>query len=127
MINRYSDHAANERTFLAWVRTAITVMAFGFLVEKFDIFLEVASKTLVGSGDIVTGHRVGDIAGLLLILLGGVVMTLALVRFRRTEKAIDDQELRTSGTSIDVALVILLALLGAALFFYLLYTVVRQM
>ena len=108
-------------------RTAITVMAFGFLVEKFDIFLEVASKTLVGSGDIVTGHRVGDIAGLLLILLGGVVMTLALVRFRRTEKAIDDQELRTSGTSIDVALVILLALLGAALFFYPLYTVVRQM
>ena len=30
MIKRYSDHAANERTFLAWVRTAIAVMAFGF-------------------------------------------------------------------------------------------------
>jgi putative membrane protein len=28
MIKRYSDHAANERTFLAWVRTAIAVMAF---------------------------------------------------------------------------------------------------
>jgi putative membrane protein len=27
MIKRYSDHAANERTFLAWVRTAIAVMA----------------------------------------------------------------------------------------------------
>ena len=35
MIEKFSDHAANERTFLAWVRTAITVMAFGFLVEKF--------------------------------------------------------------------------------------------
>jgi uncharacterized membrane protein YidH (DUF202 family) len=32
MIERYSDHAANERTFLAWVRTAIAIMAFGFLV-----------------------------------------------------------------------------------------------
>ena len=31
MIERYSDHAANERTFLAWVRTAIAIMAFGFL------------------------------------------------------------------------------------------------
>ena len=37
MIRRYSDHAANERTFLAWVRTAIAIMAFGFLVEKFDL------------------------------------------------------------------------------------------
>jgi putative membrane protein len=32
-MERYSDHAANERTFLAWIRTAIAVMAFGFLVE----------------------------------------------------------------------------------------------
>ena len=38
MIERYSDHAANERTFLAWIRTAIAVMAFGFLVERFDLF-----------------------------------------------------------------------------------------
>ena len=38
MIKRYSDHAANERTFLAWVRTAIAVMAFGFVIERFDLF-----------------------------------------------------------------------------------------
>jgi putative membrane protein len=38
MIERYTDHAANERTFLAWVRTSIAIMAFGFLVEKFDLF-----------------------------------------------------------------------------------------
>src|ERR1039458_4508046 len=48
MIERYSDHSANERTFLAWVRTAIAVMAFGFIVEKFDLFLEMASPALVG-------------------------------------------------------------------------------
>ena len=43
MINRYTDYAANEQTYLAWVRTAITVMAFGSQVEKFDLFLEVAA------------------------------------------------------------------------------------
>ncbi len=43
MIKRYSDHAANERTFLAWVRTAIAVMAFGFVIEKFDLFLKYAA------------------------------------------------------------------------------------
>ena len=42
MIKRYSDHAANERTFLAWVRTAIAVMAFGFLIERFDLFMKFA-------------------------------------------------------------------------------------
>ena len=46
MIERYSDHAANERTFLAWVRTAIAIMAFGFLVQKFDLFLRIAASSL---------------------------------------------------------------------------------
>ena len=44
MIKRHSDHAANERTFLAWVRTAIAVMAFGFVIEKFDLFLQPAYR-----------------------------------------------------------------------------------
>jgi putative membrane protein len=35
MISGYMDHAVNERTFLAWVRTGITVIAFGFVIEKF--------------------------------------------------------------------------------------------
>ena len=46
MIKNFGDHAANERTFLAWVRTAIAVMAFGYLVEKFDLFLELAAPNL---------------------------------------------------------------------------------
>ena len=33
-------HMANERTFLAWIRTAIGIMAFGFVVEKFSLFLK---------------------------------------------------------------------------------------
>jgi len=35
MIERYSDHAANERTFLAWVRTGIATIAFGCLFRLF--------------------------------------------------------------------------------------------
>jgi putative membrane protein len=38
MIRGYTDHAANERTFLAWVRTGIAVIAFGFVIEKFNPF-----------------------------------------------------------------------------------------
>jgi putative membrane protein len=38
-MSNFSDHAANERTFLAWLRTGIAIIAFGFVVEKFNIFL----------------------------------------------------------------------------------------
>ena len=53
MIRNFSDHSANERTFLAWVRTAIAVMAFGFLVEKFDLFLELATRCIAGRHSVV--------------------------------------------------------------------------
>ncbi len=33
------SHMANERTFLAWARTSISMLAFGFVIERFDIFL----------------------------------------------------------------------------------------
>jgi inner membrane protein YidH len=122
MIERYSDHAANERTFLAWVRTAIAVMAFGFLVEKFDLFLEIAAK----SADVrapAGGQLLANIAGLALIALGGATMVLAIVRFRRTSLAIDSDERRPgTGEQMDIALGALLAVLGAALFVYLCYT-----
>ena len=64
MIERYSDHAANERTFLAWIRTAIAVMAFGFLVERFDLFLQIAGQTLARHALSPGGQLAGNIAGL---------------------------------------------------------------
>jgi putative membrane protein len=70
MIERYSDHAANERTFLAWVRTAIAIMAFGFLVQKFDLFLRIAGSSLDARPLTAGSQIVGDVAGLLLIALG---------------------------------------------------------
>lgn len=128
MIQRYTDHAANERTFLAWVRTAIAIMAFGFLVEKFDLFLAIADKSLAGRTSSATGQIIGDVAGLLLILLGGAVMVLAAIRFRATARDIDRSEtLPGTGTRLDLVLAGLLTLLGGALFVYLFYTVVERL
>jgi len=128
VINRYSDHAANERTFLAWVRTAIAVMAFGFLVEKFDLFLEVAAQSLSGRQPSVTSQLVGDVAGLLLILLGGAMMVIATLRFRQITRDIDAEQVQAlRGTGLDITLVLLILGLGGTLFAYLLFTVVRRM
>jgi putative membrane protein len=128
MIERYTDHAANERTFLAWVRTSIAIMAFGFLVEKFDLFLEFASKSLAARMPSVGGQLVGNIAGLLLIALGAAIMVLAIIRFRHTALDIDSAETRPgSGDRMDVILAVLLVILGAALFVYLSYTLISRM
>ncbi len=127
MINRYTDHAANERTYLAWVRTAIAVMAFGFLVEKFDLFLAIASHTMGGPPPSELNQAVGDGAGLLLILLGGAMMVVATIRFRRVGRDIDAADARPArGARMDVALVGLLVALGSTLFAYLAYTVARR-
>ena len=125
MIERYGDHAADERTFLAWVRTAIAIMAFGFLVQKFDLFLKIASASLTARSLPERSHVVGDIAGLLLIVLGGAMMVFAAIRFRKTALDIDARDMRPGpGTLLDITLATLLFLLGAILFVYLSYTVI---
>src|SRR6202048_2743636 len=103
MIRNFSDHSANERTFLAWVRTAIAVMAFGFLVEKFDLFLELAAPSLAGRTLSLPGQKFGNIAGLALIVLGTAMVVVAAIRFLMTAKAIDGEEQRPSpGSRIDL-------------------------
>ena len=128
MIQRYTDHAANERTFLAWVRTAIAVMAFGFLVERFDLFLQIAGQTMARRALSPTGQLVGNISGLILIGLGAGMMVLAIVRFRRTTIEIDNEQTLTGpGQRADVLLAGLLTVLGCALFVYLTYTVISSL
>ena len=120
MIKNYSDHAANERTFLAWVRTAIAVMAFGFLVEKFDLFLKLAGASLAVHMPRLPSRHFGGFAGLALIVVGTAMVAIAAARFLKTAKQIDspDQHL-TMGSRLDVALAALLFLLGCSLFVYL--------
>jgi len=119
MIKRYSDHAANERTFLAWVRTAIAVMAFGFLIERFDLFLAFAASEATSRYLVLHGQTFANAAGLATIFLGVAMIVIAAVRFFRVAKDIESQEVVPStGSRIDLALAVLLALLGISLFLY---------
>ncbi|MGH7042755.1 MAG: YidH family protein [Acetobacteraceae bacterium] len=124
MIRNFSDHAANERTFLAWVRTAIAAMAFGFLVAKFDLFLKIAAQSLAGGGRVtaVPGSGFGGVAGIVLIVAGTLMVAVAAARFVRTGRAIDSTELRADGARVDLALAGLLVVLGIALVLYLAHT-----
>jgi len=120
MIKRYSDHAANERTFLAWVRTAIAVMAFGFVIERFDLVLELAAPQLALKQVAPHGQMFANVAGLAFIAIGVVMIALAGIRFVKTAKGIEsDDAVPSPGDRMDLALAVLLGLLGVALFLYL--------
>ncbi len=119
-IRNFSDHAANERTFLAWVRTAIAVTAFGFLVERFDLVLAVMAPDSAAGKYMIHRSAFGRDAGLVLIAAGVAIIVLSGLRFLRTAKEIDDPDERPgTGSRLDIALATLLTLLGVALFLYL--------
>jgi putative membrane protein len=124
MIRSFSDHAANERTFLAWVRTAIAVIAFGFLVAKFDLFLQIAARSLAGEREAVRipGAGFGGAVGVVLIIAGTLMVALAAVRFVRTERAIDSPAPDIDRARADLALAGLMVALGIALLLYLVHT-----
>ena len=119
MINRYGDHAANERTFLAWVRTAIAVMAFGFVIERFDLFLQaIASQRQLQINR--PGSTFANAAGIAFIAIGVAMIVISGFRFARTARDIEsDNNVPSTGERLDLALAALIGLLGAALFLYL--------
>ena len=118
MIPRFTDHAANERTYLAWVRTAITVMAFGFLLERFDIFIAYANRA--SGGPLPHLHvRASEWLGLLLLLFGAAIVLLGSMRYQKNRKAIDDNaNLPHGGTRLEQVLSWLLIAMAIFLVIY---------
>ena len=81
-------HQANERTMLAWIRTGIALMAFGFAIARFGVFLrQVAS---VGQVPVHLQHGVGSSwVGAVLVALGMVANLLATFRYAQIRRAIE--------------------------------------
>jgi putative membrane protein len=108
MIQSFSDHAANERTYLAWVRTGIAVIAFGFVIEKFNLFVLALART-AGLGQSLRIERLagslGRYEGLAFIGSGIALIVLATARFARTTALIDDARTH-SAKSIRTELIV---------------------
>lgn len=121
---------ANERTFLAWIRTSIAIMAFGFVVEKFSLFVRQLSYYLGKSG---TLSPAGEIAGTLqtkgysaafgvmLVAFGTLTAVLAFIRYKKVEKQIDDDSYQPSRI-LDLMLALSLVMIGLFLVIYLIHS-----
>ncbi len=84
-----SDHLANERTFLAWVRTSVGIMAFGFVVVKFSLFVKQVSLIL-GKDNIIHSKGYSGIMGIVLVAVGAITTIFSYLRYRLTEKQLNE-------------------------------------
>ncbi len=119
MIRNFTEHSANERTFLAWIRTAIAVIGFGFVLEKFNLFiLALAATASAEVGKAIRTDRlsgpIGRYEGLAFMLTGLVLIGLGYWRFVRNEKLIDGTAAReTGGVQAEIAVSAILVALVA--------------
>jgi putative membrane protein len=96
MVAHYTDHAANERTFLAWIRTGLAVVAFGFFLFKLNMLLDAVSGgnlSQISPDD--AGSLVGVAAhyvGLALVVIGGMIVAHSSADFERRRRAIEREE-----------------------------------
>ena len=112
-----SDYLAAERTFLAWIRTGLALMGFGFVVARFGLFLQALQ---IGQPNLqLRSHGPSLWFGTALIVLGvgvNVVCAWSHVRLVREMKRGELNFARPSSLAITVAAI--LAALGLAMAIY---------
>ena len=111
-----SDHLANERTFLAWVRTGLSVMAFGFVVERFGLLLRELGLKFGSNAD--TSVHYSKLLGITITLLGIVLLVVALFNFIHVRRTIDEERYHP-GILFAVLLTSITTLIGVLLAIYL--------
>ncbi len=112
-----NDHLANERTFLAWVRTSIGIMGFGFVVVKFSLFVRQITAVLGHQAEAPsTGYS--PVIGILLVGLGAVATLFSYVRYHSTKRQLEAGQYYQSSLLIQLMTGVIF-LVSVLLIFYL--------
>ena len=103
---------AAERTLLAWQRTAIALMGFGFVVERFGLFLR-----MVGNQPLSPSQRGFSLwLGVGLLLIGAAISVISAMQFRTVLRGLGENEIpRGYWTNLGVWLNFVLAFVALAL------------
>lgn len=125
-----TDRLANERTFLAWIRTALGIVAFGFVIVKFSLFLTQirilgiiqgnGSQIIDTLSELQIKQSFANITGILMILLGCLILVSGYVRYQKVEKQLrkgilNENRLLPLLTTLFLVVVIVLMMVYLAL------------
>jgi putative membrane protein len=112
---------AAERTLLAWIRTGLTIMGFGFVVARFGLFLSLlATQHMPSTTPPASPSLLSSDIGIALVLLGAVSMIFSGIQHRRFILSLPDDDLpRLYNSATPVALALILGSLGLLLAIYL--------
>ncbi len=119
--NNTNDHLANERTYLAWVRTSVGIMALGFVVVKFSLFVKQLS-IILGKDKELHEKGYSAIIGILLVLVGAVTIIMGFWRYKKTQRQISSGKYAESSVTMFVMTSILF-LMSVLMIVYLVYSV----
>jgi putative membrane protein len=108
---------AAERTLLAWNRTALALMAFGFAIERFGLFVKMLMPPPHPPPDTQMSFWIGTA----LVALGSFSAVLATIQYRKVLKLLRPIEIPDRyWASLAAAVTLAVALVGAALVVHLL-------
>jgi putative membrane protein len=116
--NRARDHLANERTFLAWVRTGAAIVVFGFAIGRFSIAMRELTAL---QGHPVRTAGISVWMGSFTIIAGVLLVVAGLRRYRKTRTQLDAGTFEPAGFVLDLTTG-LTVLFGLVLAGYLIYT-----
>ncbi|MEJ5301401.1 MAG: DUF202 domain-containing protein [Thermodesulforhabdaceae bacterium] len=119
-------HLANERTFLSWVRTSISIMAFGFVIERFSLFLSQFTCLFLGKSEPILSSQqhsyISSILGIFLIGFGALMGILAFIRYKKVEKQIEEDSYHPS-LILDLLLVLCIVTVGLFFVIYFVHSI----
>ncbi|WP_223584978.1 YidH family protein [Sphingobacterium sp. GVS05A] len=115
---KVSDHLANERTFLAWIRTSLGIMGFGFVVVKFSLFIRQIELVLKTGAVPQSHHGYSGVVGVTIVIIGALTVILAFFKYRKTNRQIEDENFAQGSFGITITAV-LIFIIGIILSWYL--------
>lgn len=113
---RAREHLANERTLLAWIRTAIALMGLGFVVARFGLFLREISA--IGGHPLPAETSYSGPIGILLVASGLLAVGISTYRFFQAREQIEHGRFEPEAFP-EITVVVVTLVAGAALIAYL--------
>lgn len=111
---------AAERTLLAWNRTSLTLMGFGFLIERFGLFLRLIVAQQAQIPELILERGAAYWVGIIFIALGSVIAVVSTVQYRQVLRTLKTSEIPERYiVNMGVVINLVVALLGIGLIAYL--------